>query len=210
MEKKYIVDLMQEVQRQLELPVSKRDSAFLSIATLALKDRLEILEDVASELREKTQKLQADLYIDPLTLLYTRRGLEVHLSEIDRSNQKKYGLILADISRLKAINDNYGLDVGDFVIRSVGFGLRSKLKAEDFICRYGYSRSDEFLILTDNIDNRKEIKQRIKGIETKLFDKPYKVDMHVALGEYFPFFESFETAYSRVSAQLIKEKKKKN
>lgn len=210
MEKKYIVDLMQEIQRQLDLPVSGRDSAFLSMATLALKDRLEILEEVASELRKETEKLQKDLYIDPLTLLYTRRGLESHLLQIDKSEQKKYGVILTDIARLKAINDNYGLDVGDYIIRSVGFGLRSKLKAQDFICRYGYSKSDEFLILTDNIDNRKDIVKRIRKIDTKLFDKPYRLNMHVATGEYSPFYESFESTYKRISQELNKEKKKKN
>lgn len=210
MEKKYIVDLMQEIQRQLELPVSGRDSAFLSIATLALKDRLEILEEVASELRDETEKLQKDLYIDPLTLLYTRRGLESHLLQIDKSEQKKYGVILTDIAKLKAINDNYGLDVGDYIIRSVGFELRSKLKAQDFICRYGFSKSDEFLILTDNIDNRKDIVKRIRKIDTKLFDKPYRVNMYVATGEYSPFYESFESTYKRISQELNKEKKKKN
>jgi len=146
--KKYVLDLMEEVRAQMLLPVSKRDSSILALASVALKDYISVLEEMLCEQKQKISALEKDIYIDPLTMLFTRKGLYKHLESIREEDQKEYDIYLADISGLKRINDNFGISVGDYVIRSVAFGIRSRVKSEDFVCRYGYSKSDEFLVLS--------------------------------------------------------------
>ena len=86
--------------------MKKRSSKFnkpnwLFIGIIALVIVLIILTVINFQSKKKEQKelessLRKDLYIDPLTLLHTRRGLERHLETLDKEHC--YGLYLADIS----------------------------------------------------------------------------------------------------------------
>ena len=84
------------------------------------------------------------LYIDSLTGVYNRRYYDEHFQNAE--NVQAIGMI--DIDNFKYINDNYGHDVGDTVLRSVAQAILSYVYKTDAIIRYG---GDEFLIIFYNI-----------------------------------------------------------
>jgi diguanylate cyclase (GGDEF)-like protein len=89
---------------------------------------------------------------DALTGVSNRRCLEQFLDrELTRSfrHQRPLGLLMIDVDRFKAINDRLGHLAGDYVLRELGQCLRSEVRTEDLLARYG---GDEFawvLVETD-------------------------------------------------------------
>jgi diguanylate cyclase (GGDEF)-like protein len=87
---------------------------------------------------------------DPLTDLYNRRHLDECLErEVRRSARqgRPLGLVILDVDHFKDLNDRFGHETGDDVLRGVASILTSTTRREDVACRYG---GDEFvLILTE-------------------------------------------------------------
>lgn len=91
-------------------------------------------------------QLSVDARHDPLTGLLNRRGLEEAIGSMGE-DAFPAALALLDLDHFKQVNDRYGHDVGDQVIRAVADHLRRHLKGRDLVCRWG---GEEFLIvLTD-------------------------------------------------------------
>ena len=84
--------------------------------------------------------------IDPLTALGNRRRLERHILE-NETGRADVGAVLAiDLDHFKRINDRYGHDAGDKVLRSVGRTLNSVFGEMGCVCRTG---GEEFVVLLD-------------------------------------------------------------
>ncbi|WP_011580687.1 MULTISPECIES: PleD family two-component system response regulator [Chelativorans] len=84
---------------------------------------------------------------DPLTGLHNRRYLDSHLQSLfDRAEARRRPLsvMIVDIDRFKSINDTYGHDGGDAVLRAVAARLRRSLRGIDLVCRYG---GEEFVVV---------------------------------------------------------------
>lgn len=84
---------------------------------------------------------------DPLTGLYNRRGFFERAQQvIDRAaqNEEPVAAVMIDIDYFKRINDNYGHDAGDAVLRTLADRCRASLGEFDLICRYG---GEEFAVL---------------------------------------------------------------
>ena len=82
---------------------------------------------------------------DPLTGLPNRRALDLRLHEISTSaNGQPCAIALIDLDRFKAVNDARSHAAGDAVLRAVASSLRSALRAQDLVVRYG---GDEFVVV---------------------------------------------------------------
>ncbi len=102
---------------------------------------------IANELESKNILLQEAASVDVLTGLQNRYSFNHRIAEeIERA--KRYGtkvsLILIDIDKFKRINDTYGHDAGDAVIRSIAATLKKMLRQVDLIARWG---GEEFVVL---------------------------------------------------------------
>lgn len=86
--------------------------------------------------------------IDPLTGLYNRRALEDLLTELWAA-PTPLAMLVADIDHFKKINDTYGHQVGDIVIRQVADVLRKCIRGEDYAVRYG---GEEFVVVLPDTD----------------------------------------------------------
>jgi diguanylate cyclase (GGDEF)-like protein len=106
------------------------EHAALALANLALRETL------------RMQSVR-----DPLTGLYNRRYMEETLErELHRSIRKKssLGVMMLDLDHFKRFNDTFGHEAGDCVLQSIGSFLRSQLRGEDVVCRYG---GEEFTLI---------------------------------------------------------------
>ncbi|TAN26059.1 MAG: GGDEF domain-containing protein [Castellaniella sp.] len=92
-------------------------------------------------------KLRTDAHTDPLTGLGNRRGLDAILRSWQELN-RGFAVISLDIDLFKSINDTYGHDVGDRVIRSVGEWMQAQARQGDALFRTG---GEEFLALLPDV-----------------------------------------------------------
>jgi len=89
---------------------------------------------------------------DALTGLHNRRYMESHLgtlAEQASSRGKPLALMMLDIDFFKSINDNYGHDAGDDVLREFAVRIRKSIRGIDLACRYG---GEEFVIVMPETD----------------------------------------------------------
>jgi diguanylate cyclase (GGDEF)-like protein len=94
---------------------------------------------------------------DPLTGLKNRLNLETDLATLlahYNKNHIPYAVAMLDIDWFKAINDNYGHDVGDFVLRDIAKILLENVREEDNVYRAG---GEEFVILFNRISQEEAL-----------------------------------------------------
>ena len=117
-----------------------------------------------TELKKYTNKLKFQATHDNLTKLFNRQKLNDELNnEIARA--KRYGnpfsLIMFDIDDFKLINDTYGHDVGDIVLKEIANLLNTSTRQTDIVSRWG---GEEFMILCPEttIDKCEQLAQSIR------------------------------------------------
>lgn len=108
------------------------------------------------EVALRLDRLQYESLHDPLTGLYNRRGFDALLVQAVSRAQRyrwRFALVLLDLDGFKAINDRYGHQRGDAVLRAVGQRLRLGLRAGDIAARLG---GDEFAMMV-NVEDGTEV-----------------------------------------------------
>ena len=120
--------------------LSRHNVGSFSTSELRLLNMLANQAAVAISNASLHQSISIKAYTDTVTGLANRRALDEHLeSELisARRTGSPFAVIMMDLDGFKSVNDTYGHDVGDQVLRAVfnvvSFGLRSS----DFIARYG-------------------------------------------------------------------------
>jgi len=118
-----------------------------------------VFRDV-TELLEKQQKIEYLSFHDELTGLYNRRYMEDSMLRLNTARNLPYTIVMLDLNNLKLMNDIFGHEMGDRLLKSAADFLRSTFRADDIICRIG---GDEFCILMPKttMEAAETIKQRI-------------------------------------------------
>ncbi|MBV1774702.1 GGDEF domain-containing protein [Burkholderiaceae bacterium DAT-1] len=115
---------------------------------------------------------------DPLTGLSNRRHMLTSLERERGSAQRaEYGitLLLGDVDHFKRINDQFGHDVGDMVLRELADRLSSRLRKNDLLARWG---GEEFLIaLTLGTEGNRE--QTAEALRQLIADTPFHCNDHL-------------------------------
>jgi diguanylate cyclase (GGDEF)-like protein len=96
--------------------------------------------------------LQETVLLDPLTGIGNRRHIEMHIKAellMFQEASNPFGLLFIDIDHFKMVNDTYGHEMGDKVLRMIANTLRHSLRTTDTIGRWG---GEEFLVLLNNIN----------------------------------------------------------
>ncbi|MFK5895312.1 MAG: GGDEF domain-containing protein [Pseudomonadota bacterium] len=116
----------------------------------SLQNKIKHLENESGELRNKVISTHEKAYTDPLTSLPNRLSYDQHLEEQYAHWQRYHEnllLMIWDIDYFKKVNDNYGHQAGDEVLKMVAKLLREHLRKPDFIARFG---GEEFVSLLPN------------------------------------------------------------
>ncbi len=144
-----------------------------------------IVQDV-TELAASEQRLIELNTKDALTGIYNRRYLEVHLKD-ECERHLRYGrqmsLIMFDIDFFKKVNDNYGHQCGDLVLKTIATGISQLARRTDYFVRYG---GEEFCCILPETSAEEAVNQAerfrcyIAGLVMRC--KEVKVQVTISLG----------------------------
>lgn len=123
------------------------------------------------ELRRHFENVQHQQHLartDALTGIANRRLLNEAMANLN-VEAKEYALILVDIDHFKRVNDSYGHDVGDDVLRELGMLLVSESEERHLVGRFG---GEEFLIIMPNA-KKEEVTRLAESIREKVSSFPF-------------------------------------
>lgn len=118
---------------------------------------------------------------DGLTGLYNRAYFEEELARLERGRLFPVSVVMADVDRLKEINDTYGHAAGDMVLQRAAQALRSSFRSEDVVARIG---GDEFAALLPNADSGavREVMRRIRTVIGTMNGTKGEIPISLSLG----------------------------
>ena len=137
-------------------------------------------------LEERSKSLEQKALCCALTGLLNRSGFVGAYERIDSLDREYYSILFIDLDGFKFVNDSYGHDLGDEVLREVGFRIKSKIRGSDFAARLS---GDEFVLAirlgaARPIDHVKKIARKL----VRILSRPIEVDLgsgvhiHVSVG----------------------------
>jgi len=132
-----------------------------------------------TERKKREEKIEYLSYKDQLTDLYNRRFFEEEMKRLDTQRKLPISIIMADLNGLKIINDSYGHEKGDEILKRTAKILKNSIRKEDVLARQG---GDEFAILLPQTqkDEAQEVINRIKRKTDKTRDEV--IPISIALG----------------------------
>lgn len=111
--------------------------------------------------------------LDELTNIYNRRAFIQRANAListELKREKQLSFIIFDIDRFKGINDTYGHDIGDYILREISQLITHTLPKDAIFGRYG---GDEFVILVPNC-NRDNAKQLAEALRMAVIHHPFQ------------------------------------
>ena len=155
-------------KKEKETEVYRSENADLVKVNLNLQEANQIIKQKNSELQKAYTQLELLARTDPLTGLSNRRcileNIEDEIIRYERHNNP-FAIIICDIDDFKKFNDKFGHECGDHVLVSIGEHLKSILRNQDGVARWG---GEEFLLLLPetNLESGKKVAEMIR---TKIF-----------------------------------------
>ena len=159
---------------------------------------------------QKEFELTAAANTDMLTRLPNRRSFMHETQAVEQKKQTSKGLLLVDIDFFKRVNDTYGHDAGDEVLRVVGQQLAKVTRKSDLVARFG---GEEFALLVDAVDevDLGNIADRVRqALNLEVGYNANAIPLSVSIGGTFcgdrPF--RFEEAYVDADRSLYHAKER--
>ncbi|MEB3753775.1 GGDEF domain-containing protein [Acinetobacter sp. MD2(2019)] len=150
-----------------------------------------IINILVKNQRYLIKKFKLSSQKDYLTNIFNRRGFLELINKEDKI--EKCALLIIDIDFFKKINDTYGHDIGDNIIRHTCKIISDTLPENTFFCRYG---GEEFMILYRNT-TKKDTMQLAENIRTNIEKNPYiisnKKPLSITVSIGLSYLEYFKT-----------------
>lgn len=133
--------------------------------------------------RDHHDQLRRQAYLDPLTGLANRRGLQHYLDTLAQRDVDGVCVLLVDLDWFKQVNDRFGHAVGDEALVEVAKALSGSIRAEDLACRLG---GDEFMVVLST-PLIKAAWQRGEQVLSRLRSRPWRerrpeLELSVSIG----------------------------
>lgn len=171
-----------------------------------------ILTDI-SEFKSQTSELERIAHYDALTGLPNRKLVSEKIREAihEVDNDNHVGMVavaILDVDSFKLVNDNFGLEEGDRILRGIGETLSTLLRKEDCVGRLG---GDEFAIVLTHQANRDQVQSAIQRFQDSLrrVDFGHGVRLTVSIGvTVYPFDEQDPDRLLRHADQALYQAKR--
>lgn len=141
-------NMMKRLSRS-QIALTESNSQLIEL-TNELESRVKLR---TNELEKANKKLLSIAHIDDLTGLMNRRKLDDFLNdrfESAKRNNHAFAVLMADLNKFKALNDECGHAAGDFALQTIGRRILSSLRITDSVFRVG---GDEFVFLIVKYDS---------------------------------------------------------
>lgn len=155
------------------------------------------------QVQQACENAERNARLDPLTSLYNRRAFDdlvYPIWELGKRSHKHMSVMLIDLDWFKCVNDKYGHDMGDKVLKKVAQEIKGQVRGSDITFRWG---GEEFLVFLPNT-HAKYAKQIAENLRTHLFalqvDKSIRITVSIGVAGTSPDKEDIEA--------LIKESDK--
>jgi len=182
-----------DISERLPMLAEHKFSEFYTIAAKRRKspifkliDELDVVEDAANNLARQlesfdgqmainTAKLEKMAMFDVLTGLPNRNMLTFQIEKQLASSirdDRLVALMFMDLDDFKKVNDSYGHDVGDKLLKAAAMRISKPIRESDIASRFG---GDEFVVLLSNIESKKHVDTVAKKLIEE-FKEPIIVD----------------------------------
>ena len=149
--------------------------------------------------RQKIGELESQAYLDALTGLYNRRYADMYVDMQDKRESRKAYIAVADIDDFKIVNDTYGHDAGDAVLKFIANVMKEQVGTANPVFRWG---GEEFVTIIYDVDSAKAIniletiRNTIKHGNIKYHDLHISVTITIGVADldFNSFALSFNTA----------------
>ncbi|NQY93719.1 MAG: GGDEF domain-containing protein, partial [Campylobacteraceae bacterium] len=169
----------------------------------------------SNELKEAHDELKELSNRDPMTNLYNRRYLSEVSNELfllSKRNNSALSVLMIDIDKFKYINDSYGHDIGDEVIKLLANTLTQSLRETDIVARLG---GEEFVIILPETNLKgaekkaEEIRQTVEELSYNIStSKKREFTVSIGVSEYNKTDISFDTLLKKADKALYEAKEK--
>ncbi len=187
-------ELKARIKTHLELKLSKdaliKTNQELKEVNHRLNQANEVIRISNAQLEEMIIQVETASITDPLTGLFNRRYLLKKIEdEVIRVKRfvKPFALILSDIDHFKKINDSYGHQCGDYVLKHISVVLQSILREQDTQGRWGGEEFLTFLPQTDQAGAAILAEKIRKAVEQEVFEyegNAIRLTMTFGIAEY--------------------------
>jgi diguanylate cyclase (GGDEF)-like protein len=176
-----------------------------------LKDAYEKIRRLNEELEKANRELEQIAAFDSLSGLLNRRSLFTRISiEIERSIRLDVPLtgMMIDLDRFKSINDNFGHQCGDTVIREIGVRLQAGLRKYDYAGRYG---GEEFFVVLSNSTELQALgigerfRKDMEDSQLSCSGEAFRITVSIGVARYTPG-ESQESWIERADRAMYQAK----
>lgn len=176
-----------------------------------LKNELASSQEILAAQKQQIEALRTAVRIDGLTQLANRRYFDEKLDEMIGFHQRynePLSLVMIDLDDFKTINDTFGHQSGDRILKGVAFKIKSALRESDFLARFG---GDEFalILIKANAQAAADVAWKLCSTMQEsrflLDNKEFKVTISVGVAEAGRE-ESAESLLKRADAALYRVK----
>ncbi|WP_345993012.1 diguanylate cyclase [Sulfurimonas sp. HSL-1716] len=164
------------------------------------------------ELETQTKKAEKLARIDEMTGIWNRRAFLEHGERLitdTASYQAPFSLIIIDIDHFKKVNDSYGHEAGDLVLKIFSQEIKNNMRDTDFFARIG---GEEFVILLPNTTSKQALKKADLLLEKiNKMDIPYngsvlRVTVSMGVAEFIHTDDNIYTLLSKADKALYSVK----
>lgn len=163
--------------------------------------------------QNSNKELREELNIDELTKAFNRRAATKKLQEtfyLFKRYNNIYTIILFDIDDFKKINDNYGHDIGDMVLRNLVEIVNKSTRKTDFLYRWG---GEEFLLICEGLKEENldlftdKILKDVEKFQYESQGEKYHITISIGASYYSKDDQDFLSVVKRADMALYNSKK---